>query len=508
MRTYLWILLGLLLSLRGCVRVRAQDATLVTSAPLTLEQAIQQALAQNRQIKVESYAKGIAKADLLTQWGAYDPAFIFNRSYTRSFDNTGASYVIDPTSGQLIQTSSFAFAMNQSDRYQAGISGSAPWGLTYLVGGTAEYSRNTLSHILYPDGYQTFGGVQVTQNLLRGFGFGAGMQGIRIARANRGISDWAYRQTVIDTVTSVIVAYSNLLLAQDNLRTANRARELAAGLLDENQKRYKVGGISQSDVVQAKARVAFQDEPILQAQRGVYDAENALRALLGADTFSTKGAGLVVAPWTDVPENADPAEDLKNAYDKRPDYQQAKLGIVKNKAGESAALSQLLPEVDFVGSYGYNGISDSFAASRRQVEDKDNRGYSAGIQVSIPLTFAKGRGQYRSARLQRLQAEADLRRLEQDIALSITNAAGQIETTRARIETSRNAYDLGAQALAAEEKKLRAGSSTTFVVLNLQQNLVDLDSRRSQAEADYRRAVALYHHEIGTTLERNNIVLQ
>lgn len=505
MRTVLWILLASLLALRGCAHASAQEATLVASAPLTLEQAISDALAQNRQIKVEAYAKGIAKADLLTQWGAYDPAFTFNRSYRRSFQNTGGNYVIDPATGELIQTSAFAFAVGQDDHYELGITGAAPWGLSYTLGGTADYSRSTLRHVLYPDGYQSFGGVTVTQNLLRGFG--AGMQGIRVARANQGISEWAYRQTVMDTVTSVVIAYSDLMLAHDNLRTANRARELAAGLLDENQKRYKVGGISQSDVVQAKARVAFQDEPILIAQRGVYDAENALRRLLGASTFSTKGAGLVLAPWPVVPENPDPATDLKNAYDKRPDYQQARLGIVKTHANESAALSQLLPQVDFVGSYGYNGIADTFAASRRQVEDKDNRGYSAGVQVSIPLTFARGRGQYRSAKLQRLQAEADLRRLEQDIAVSVTAAAGQIETAQARIETSRNAYDLGAQALGAEEKKLRAGSSTTFVVLNLQQTLVDLESRRSQAEADYRRAVATYEHEVGTTLERHQITL-
>jgi outer membrane protein len=141
------------------------------------------------------------------------------------------------------------------------------------------------------------------------------------------------------------------------------------------------------------------------------------------------------------------------------------------------------------------------------VSDRDNRGYSAGVVVSVPLTFAQGRGRYRSAKLTRLQSEADLQRLEQDIALNLAAAAGQIETTRARIRTSRAAYAVAAEALSDEEKKLRAGTSSTFVVLQLQQNRVDLESRVSQALADHRRAVALYAREIGTSLEVNHVTL-
>jgi outer membrane protein len=486
----------------------SSGASFQLRSPLSLEDAIRLALEQNRHLRVENFSRSIARANLLAAWGQFDPALVFQRSYQQSFSNAGAAYTSDPVTGRPVQVGALSFAFQEDQHYSLGLQGTLPTGTLYTLGGRADYVRNTLAGQLYPDGYQSFGGISVTQPLLRGFGFGTNLQGVRIARADRKISEWAYRQIVIDTVTQVIVAFSDLQLARDNLRVAQRARELAAGLLNENERRFKIGSMSRSDVTQARAQEGFREEPILIAERALRDRENALRALIGQTTFSADGPGLPIVP---PPEPAfaaiDPPEDLRRAYDLRPDYQSARQVIRKAQATESSARNQLLPQVDFVGSYGYNGLSNSFADSRRMVSDRDNRGYSAGVVVSVPLTFAQGRGRYRSAKLTRLQSEADLQRLEQDIALNLAAAAGQIETTRARIRTSRAAYAVAAEALSDEEKKLRAGTSSTFVVLQLQQNRVDLESRVSQALADHRRAVALYAREIGTSLEVNHVTL-
>ena len=142
------------------------------------------------------------------------------------------------------------------------------------------------------------------------------------------------------------------------------------------------------------------------------------------------------------------------------------------------------------------------------VKDYDNRSYSAGVVVKLPLTFAEGRGRARSARLQLRQSEADLTRLEQDIAVTIASAAGQIETTRQRVAANRAASDLAKQALDAEIKKLRAGTSSTFVVLNLQEQLIQAENSLYNALADERRAHAIYDRELGRTLAVRHITLE
>lgn len=460
---------------------------------LTLDDAIRFALEKNPQIKVDAFNRSIARADLLTQRGRFDPALAFRRSYAED----GAPASQNPLVAQLIKT----------DDYSLALEGTTPWGMNYSLGGSANNQRHPLTG--YTDSYATFGGITVTQPLLRGFGFGPNLVGVRIAKADRGIADWLFRQTVIDTVTQVAIAYSDVAYAQQQLRIAQRSRELAAGLLAENEKRFSVGSMSESDVTQARARTATRDEAILYSEQALRDAVNYLRQLMGETSFAIEPENLIVNP-PDIPDDLviRPAEDLQKAYDDRPDFQAAKLGIVKRRATHASERSQLLPQVDFVGSYGYSGLDRDFAVSRRMVADNDNRSYSAGVVVRVPLTFAEGRGRARSARLRLHQAEADLQLLEQEIAASIARAAGQIETTRRRVAANRAAHDLAREALDAELKKLRAGTSNTFFVLQQQEEVSRAENNLYRALADQRRAVAAYDRELGRTLVARNIVLE
>jgi outer membrane protein TolC len=202
------------------------------------------------------------------------------------------------------------------------------------------------------------------------------------------------------------------------------------------------------------------------------------------------------------------SEDLKKSYGLRPDFQEARFGVDKSRYNSAHARNQLLPQVDFTGSYGYTGLDQTLAGSRRAVADLDHRAYSAGVAVSIPLTFAQGRGNARAARLRLKHDEENLELLKESIALSVTQAAGQVETTRKSVEAAQAALNLAQQTLDAELKKLRAGTGTsTFVVLQYQDQLAEAEASYYQALADQRSAVALYDREIGTTLERYHVTL-
>lgn len=472
--------------------LRAETPSAAPAAPavaagatLTLDDAIRLALRRNPRIRVSDFGRGIARANVLTEYGRFDPAITFRRSYSESQLALGP----DLTASQL----------NKTDDYSLALEGFTPWGMSYQIGGQSQNARGTYNNL--SNTFVTFGGVSVTQPLLRGFGFGANLATLRIAKADRAISDWDYRQTVIDTVTNVIVAYTDLEEAHENLRIAHGSRDLAAKLVTDNERRNQIGSLSDADVTQARARVADREELILLAERQVKATENRLRALIGEGGIAPDGADLPIQSLAPIATTTpDGAADLRTALELRPDYQAAKQGIVKNRANRAYARNQLLPQVDFVGSYGYNGLDSSFAESRAQVRDRDFRAYSAGVVVSVPLTFAQGRGRARAAKLQLQQAETDLERLEHDIAVNVANAIGQLETAGQRVQATSRAYDLAQQALNAEEKRFKAGTSSTFFVLQLQEQLASVEASKVRAIADQRRALAAYQHEIGTTL--------
>lgn len=490
---------ALVLTLGSSISVAAADPTTPNSEPLTLAQAIELALAQNFSIKVEGYDAAIAAAGVTEALGKFDP--VLSGSYTTSA-NRNPLLTFDPTSGLRNTT------RDETDAYDVGASGLLPWGLTYRLGASTTNARGTFNG--YADNFESFAGVSGTQPLLRDFGFGPTLASIRIARTNRAIGDWQFRQSVIDTITRTIFSYHDLNFAYAALRTATRSRDLAAGLLAENEKRYAVGSMSEYDVTAARARVASREEGVLNAERGVRNAENFLKQLISDDrTTGLLDRRLAIEPLGTPPiVVVDPAADFHVALENRPDYQQAKLSLHRSDINARLQRNQLLPRVDLVGSYGYNGLDTDRAASRRQVQDKDYRSYSWGVVVSVPLTFTTERGRYRAAKLSQRQAETQLQQVEQAIVVQVGNAAGQIETAQKRIKADREARELAQATLDAEVKRLRVGQSSTFFVAQQQELLSIAEVREAAALSDYHKALAEYDRQLGVTLEKLNVSIE
>ncbi len=462
---------------------------------LTLDQAIQMALAKNFSIKVSGFNASIAAAGVTEALGKFDP--VLSGSYTHAENRNPLLTFSAPNLRDETR--------DQTDAYEAGVSGLVPWGLTYKLGGTTTNYRGTFNG--YADNWDSFAGVSATQPLLRDFGFGATLASIRIARTNRSISDWQFRQSVIDTVTQVIRTYHDLNYANAFLRSALRSRELASGLLTENEKRYKIGSMSEYDVTFARSNLAETEETILFAQRQVLDTENFLKQLITDDrTTALLSKRLVIETPAPAPiVVVDPAADFRIALDHRPDYQQAKLISKRSGINSRQQLNQLLPRVDLVGSYGYNGLDTDRGASRRMVQDKDYRSYSWGVVASVPLTFTTERGRYRAAKLQERQAETQLQQVEQNIVVQVGNAAGQIETAQKRIQADRRARELAQATLTAEEKRLRFGQTSTYQVSQYQRFLSQAEVAEASAHADYAKSLAEYDRQLGVTLEKLHI---
>lgn len=463
---------------------------------ISLNDAIQRALAKNFSIKVDRFSPAIASARVTEAFGKFDPVINGSYAYSESYNPSLA----DATTGFRPPTS-----FTKTDSADLSLGGLLPWGMTYKVDANSINSRGTFNG--YTDNFDTFAGISGTQPLLRNFGFGPTLASIRIAQVNRGISQWAFRQSVINTITDVISAYHNLNFAYANLRSAVRSKELALQLLEDNQKRFKVGYVSEYDVTSARSNVATREEGILLAQRVLQASEFALKQLITDDkTPRLLAQRIAIEPPPPAPiVMVDAAMDFPLALQKRPDYQQAKLALKRDGISSRLQRNQLLPRVDLVGSYGYNGYDTDLRTSRQQVKDEDYRGYSWGVVVSVPLTFTTERGRYRAAKMQERQSAAILEELEQSIVVNVGNAAGQIETNQKRVQATRIARELAQATLDAEVKRFRSGASSTFLVTQAQQTIALAEVREAAAKSDYARSLAEYDRQLGVTLEKLNI---
>ncbi len=461
---------------------------------LTLDDAIRTALEHNQTVKVVDYGRKIARANVTAAWGQFDPTIDFHDQFS---DDATPSPELPLGTPLNVKSRDIGVALD----------GLTPWGLTYSIGS----SRGRLAGepgTFLPESFMSGDSVTITQPLLRGFGFGANLYNVRVAKADRAISDANYRQGLIDLVTNVIIAYNDLIQAHEGARIAVLYRDEVARLAADNERRFRAGAVAEADVIQARAQAASLEEQVIIAVRSLRDSENQLRRLMGGSHFEVNGPEIDLAPPADVrPITAQPDLDIKTAFIKRPDYESFRQNVYKQKAARSLANNALLPRVDVVASAGYNGLDETYRASWDQVRGDQNRSRSIGLVVSVPLTFTEGRGKVRAARLTVRQSEEDLRRLEADIALEITTDAAQLETTRARVESLKNAYLLTDQTLQAEIKRLKAGTGDTFVILQKQQDLANIEYRQIAAISDQRKAIATYQRALGTTLEVNHVGL-
>jgi outer membrane protein len=470
--------------------------SLARAETITLDQAIQSALAKNFSIRVETFSPEIQDALLSQAYGIFDPSLQISTLQSNNDAPQGVSSLGARLSDRL----------ERETNEQASIGGLLPWGLSYTVSASGDKVNNPDSFFF--NDVTSFAGISLKEPLLRNFGLGPTLVQIHIARDNRDISVWAYRQSVIDAITDTIFAYNELYYANEALRIDVSSHAAAAALVDENEKRFKDGSMSQNDVDQARAKVAGREEAILIDRHNVETAKNRLKQLIyDSGRALLKSELEIEPPPPSASENVNTDSDLATAFSLRPDYQEAHLNVEENNLNARYARNQLLPEIDLVANYGFNGQGDTFSASRSDLLNHHQPNYGAGLQVTIPLTFIQGRAQVRATRLQLRQAEMSLKSLEQDIVVEVGDAAEQVDTTLQRVETTRAAAKLAQKVLDGEVEKLRAGTSTTFVVLSLQETLQSVELRAVRSVAEHNEAIAEYDRQLGRTLVRHGVEL-
>jgi outer membrane protein TolC len=191
----------------------------------------------------------------------------------------------------------------------------------------------------------------------------------------------------------------------------------------------------------------------------------------------------------------------------RPDLAEAKLNVEQQGIQLKYFRNQLLPQLDLVGSYGYNGAGREFSDAFGQYQTANRPFYSYGAQLSIPLSNTKARSNVKAGKATEQQLLLRLKQFEQNVMVQIDNAVKQAQSAWEGAEATRQARTYAEAALEAEQKKYAVGKSTTFTVLQLQNSLTAARSQEIRALANYNQSLANLAQQEGSTLERHKLDL-
>lgn len=491
--------IGILLLAWGGSAAWAGTGAAVKTAPaapadeliLTLPQAIAMALAKNYAIRADAFTPRIAKTQVTAALGAFDP--VITARAQRSENNN--PQLLSPAVDGADSFRSVNETMNANVRELT------PLGGIISLGASTERAYGSGS-----DQYSSFAGLTVTQPLLQGFGTGAAFNSIRLARKDQETARWQFRQTITDIITETAQAYDDAYFARENLGVTKRSRDLAARLLADNTQRVKLGVLTPLDISVARSQLAAREEAIINASQSLREMENALKLRVTDALERFLNVRLrIAAPVDHDPGLVDLHVDLPHAFAHRPDYRQRVLDLERRQITLVYDRNQALARLDLSASLGSNGLARAVGDSLGQAFRGENLSGAVGLDLTIPLPNRVGRSRVEASRLEVAQALVGMKQLEQQIIVLLDNAAGAVRSGQARIVAANEALRLARESLDAENRKLIEGTSTSFVVLQLQNDLATAESGALRAQTDYQKAIVAYEREAGRTLDVHRV---
>ncbi|HZM04548.1 MAG TPA: TolC family protein [Candidatus Saccharimonadales bacterium] len=497
-----------------CLIVCAAQAQGVTNKvqSIHLDEAIQMALQHNLNVQIQRYSPLLDKFALEADYGvAYDPQFVSTVKDT---------FIAQP--GQLINGIQ-APQVNEDDHsYAVGIgSGNGgnvltPWGLQYSLGTTLDrtaYTRlgvdtNGLPFPVFTQS-KTFAGLTLDQPLLKNSWIDSARANILMAKKTIQYDELAFRQLVMTNISLTEQTFDELNYALGNVKVQEDAVGLAAQLVGENKRKVQAGVLTALDVAQSQSQLASARAALLAARQLVVTDENALKSLITDKYRRWFDIQLIpVEKLLPVPERFDLEESWQTALAKRPDILQARVNVERLDVNRRFQKNQLFPQLDVTGSYGRTGLSTDLGTAYDQIPGNNFPSYSYGMILSFPLGNRAARNNYKAAKAYLQQAQLQYQLVEQNMLIQVQNT---IETARSdfeQINATRDARVYAEEALNAEQRKLEVGTSTPFVVLQLQSNLTAARSAEIRALADYNEALVQLSQYEGTILERHHLTVK
>ena len=480
-----------------------------TNAPaartLSLPDCLTEALKHNFDVQVERYEPQKSLLSLNAAYAGYDPLLTLGAGHSHNDEGVGSVYR----------------TITDGNDFSAGISGATPWGMTYNLGGNSmgrpasiseQYGYTGLgTNLMSTDSSGGQVGVNGRQPLLKDFWIDGTRLSIRAAKNQVKLSEQGLRQQLITTVTAVENAYYELIYARENVKVQQQALNLAQTQLDDDRKRVEIKVLAErgGTIEQDEAQVAQSRASLIAAQFTLASDENALKNLITDNYLQWHDVSLEPATTLEaVRQLFDVQDSWSKGLSQRPDLVQAKLNLEQQGIQLKYDRNQIFPQLDLTGSYGYNGAGREFHDTFNQFGTANRPFYSYGVALSVPLSNAKARNSFKADKTTEQQYLLRLKQLEQSVMVQIDNAVKQAQSAWESVDATQKARTYAEAALNAEQGKYAVGKSTTFTVLQLQNNLTSARSQEIRALANYNEALANLALQEGSTLQRHKLDVQ
>ena len=529
---------------------------------LSLDEAIKRALTNNNDIEIARDDVRFAETQLRSLQGIYQPLFSITPQLDKRITPQQSSL---GGSGRSGTTTSTTYTLSPSVNKQFELGGG-----NYTLSFANSHTNTSSSFSIINPFYSSNLSLQFTQPLWRNRSIDTYRRQIRIQKKRLEQSDADFRLRTIDIITQVQRAYWDLVFAlrdqQNQLDNLNLTREN----LRTVEAQIAVGTKAPLERAEVQTELANRESSLLLAVQTVSIAENNLKQLVVKDPTAPEWSSQITPTDTPkfdaAPVNLNDA--LKEARENRPELRRLRLQNDINKIDIQYFKNQTRPQVDLQATLATTGLAGSDASGApifgtllpiisgdpdtvanafllAQIRDiqaragfplatvplvpsqggppsdliggygKDlsnlfgfkTRNVTIGVAIQLPFKNQTAEADLAGARIQKEQLEASTRSQDQLIEQDVRNAAQNVETSRRRVLTARDARVNAETQLEGEQRLYQVGRSTTFLLFQRQNALTNARNAELRAETDYNKALADLQRATSTTLRANNVMV-
>jgi outer membrane protein TolC len=375
--------------------------------------------------------------------------------------------------------------------------------------------------------------IQIQQELLAGFGLLPNLRYLYIARNNKKISDIAFKDQVIATVTQIENIYWDLVSAYQQTQVNDQSAAFARQTLENTKKQLQLEAVPQMDVMRAEAEVSKREQDLTVARTNLQLQETLMKNAVTKSLDDPVLEAMPVIPIDKLEavaiESAQPVQELiSEAQQNRPELEESDVDLVNRQISRRAASNALLPSLSLVAFYGGSGLGGplnpiynttqlgpnvsavptNFAGTVQDAFNNSSPDYFVGLNLNIPFRNRVAKAdQYRSE-LEYRQAELRLEQLKKQVRIEVRNAQFALDQTAARVEAARKARDLAQRTFDITKKEQDLGAGSSYQTLSAQRDLSLAELDLVSAMTTYEKAKVELDRSTGTTLEHNGILIQ
>jgi outer membrane protein TolC len=317
----------------------------------------------------------------------------------------------------------------------------------------------------------------------------------RSSRLTREAALASYQALVANTLLEVRTAYSDVLLAVEQIVVQEASKKLLERELETARRSLEAGTVPRFNVLRAEVELANALPPLIRARNQERISRNTLALLLGCDIPADTGVDIPLRTADSL--KAEPFEvsvgaALNAAWLRRPEIKAAQSTSQLRHEEVLQTRADLLPSLS--GTAGYGVQNRNFIRDLDQTLD----GWTVGVQANwLLFDFGQTQAKVNMARAREERARLEVEDVRRRIELEVRTAFSLFMESKEVLVSQTRVIEQAEEAVRLVTARADAGSSTQLEVLSAQTALKLSRTQYSQALRDYTVARAKLERAMG-----------